>query len=211
MMKRIPHPDKMLSTIQDPAVYYERLKKRARSQFKPFLKQIHKLGTKGDYLEIGSGPGILASSLAASLPDIRITAVELSSDMIDLGKKQIKKTGMENRIKFIQGNVEEESFMSSLGKFDLVYSTFALHHWKNPEQALRLMTQVVKEKRTLLIFDFKRVWWLYVHPKHNGFLDSIRASYLPKEMKQMFRKIGIEKVKIKTPFPYFWQFISIQK
>jgi len=197
--------------MHDPVEYYEKLKKRAEKQFKPFHKLLKKLGGKGRYLEIGAGPGILASTIAKDHPYVKITAVELFSDMIDMGKKQVKEKGLEDRIEFIQGNVEDKALISSLGKFDLIYSTFSLHHWKNPIQALEFMFQAVKENGTLLIFDFKRIWWLYYHPKHNGFLDSVRASYLSKEIKQMFKKIGIQKIKIKTPFPFFWQIITIQK
>ena len=203
MMQRIPHPDEPISVMRDPVEYYEKLKKRAQAQFKPFLKTLNRMETKGHYLEIGAGPGILASAIAECFPDVQITTVELFADMIGLGKKRIKEMGVEDRIRFIQGNVEDEGFMSSLEKFDLVYSTFSLHHWKNPGQALELMVKAVKKNGTMLIFDFKRVWWLYYPPKHNGFLDSVRASYLPKEIKQMFRKIGIQKVKIKTPLPFF--------
>ncbi len=211
MMKRIPHPDKIGSTVQDPGEYYEKHKKRAQSQFKSFLKQIRKLGIKGRYLEIGSGPGILASMVTSSFPEIQITAVELSSDMIDLGKKHVKEMSMENRIQFVQGNTEDETFVSSLGQFDLVYSTFSLHHWKNPEKAIRLIYNATDKNGTSMIFDFKRVWWLYYHPKHTGFMNSVRASYLPKEMKRMFKNIGIQNYKIRTPFPYFWQIITIHK
>jgi ubiquinone/menaquinone biosynthesis C-methylase UbiE len=211
MMQRIPHSDKIGSTVQDPAEYYEQHKKHAQVQFKPFFRQIHKLDIKGHCLEIGSGPGILASMMARAFPEIRIKAVELSPEMIDLGKKHVKEMGTENRIEFIQSNVEDEAFMLSLGQFDLVYSTFSLHHWKNPKQALSLMVNAVDQNGTLMIFDFKRVWWLYIHPKHNGFLDSLRASYLPKEMKRMFKKIGIKNFKIRTPFPFFWQIITIQR
>ncbi len=202
-MKRIPHPDETVPVMRDPNEYYEKLKKRSQAQFKPFLKLLDVLNIHGRYLEIGAGPGILASAIANRFPDAQIKAIELYPDMIDLGKKHLKEAGTKNRIELIQGNVEEESFMSSLGKFDLVYSTFSLHHWKNPEQALRLMYQATDQNGTLMIFDFRRVWWLYIHPKRNGFLDSVRASYLSKEMKQIFRIIGIEKIKIKIPFPYF--------
>lgn len=211
MMQRIPHADENKSVMRDPTEYYEKLKKRSKAQYKSFLKLLNKLDIKGNYLEIGAGPGILASAIANNFSAVQITAVELFSDMIELGKKQIEEMKLENRIQFAQGNVEEVTFMSSLGKYDLIYSTFSLHHWKNPVQALKLMVQAVKKTGTIIIFDFKRVWWLYYHPKHKGFLDSVRASYLPKEIKKMFRKIGIENVTIKTPFPYFWQIITIQK
>ena len=210
MMQRIPHEENK-PVMHDPVQYYEKLKNRAKSQFKPFLKLLNQLQKKGQYLEIGAGIGILTSAIAKNFSNVKITAVELFSDMIELGKKHVTEMGVEDRIQFVQGNVEDESFMSSLGKYDLVYSTFSLHHWKNPVQALKWMVKSVKENGTLLIFDFKRVWWLYIHPKHNGFLDSIRASYLPKEIKQMLKEIGIEKVKIKIPFPFCWQIITIQK
>jgi ubiquinone/menaquinone biosynthesis C-methylase UbiE len=211
MIQRIPHPDESVPVMRDPNEYYDKLKKRSQAQFKPFLKLLNVLNGHGRYLEIGAGPGILASAIVNRFPDAQIKAVELYPDMIELGEKHIKEAGIKNRIQFVQGNVEDKVFMSSLGQFDLVYSTFSLHHWKNPEQALRLMVNAVDQNGTLMIFDFKRVWWLYIHPKHNGFLDSVRASYLPKEMKRMFKNVGIQNFKIQTPFPFFWQIITIQK
>jgi ubiquinone/menaquinone biosynthesis C-methylase UbiE len=210
MMPRIPHADETKSVMRDPEEYYQKLKKRSKVQFKPFLKLLRRLDIKGQYLEIGAGPGILASDIAKDFPDIQITAVEPFSDMLDLGKKQIKEMKMQDRVRFIQGNVEEEIFMSSLGKFELVYSTFSLHHWKNPVQALKWMMKATKENGTVMIFDFKRVWCLYYHPKHNGFLDSVRASYLPKEIMRILKETEIKKVNIKIPFPFFWQILIIQ-
>ena len=89
-MQRIPHKDENKPVMHDPVEYYEKLKKRAKSQFKPFLKLLNQLQYKGQYLEIGTGAGILTSAMANNFPNVKITAVELFSDMIDLGTKHIK-------------------------------------------------------------------------------------------------------------------------
>jgi SAM-dependent methyltransferase len=101
--------------------------------------------------------------------------------------------------------------MEGLGKFDLVYSTFSLHHWKDPEASISNLWNTVKDKGTLFIHDFKRVWWLCCLPLKGGEIDSIRASYTPKEIKAILQELGIINYKIKTLFPFLLQSIVVCK
>ncbi len=36
---------------------------------------------------------------------------------------------VENRVRSLVGDVGDRGFLESLGHFDLVYSTFSIHHW----------------------------------------------------------------------------------
>ena len=211
MLKRVPHSGKILSGVQDPDMYFNKLQNRARKQFNTFLALLQKLNVKGPYLEVGAGPGILAAMTVEAIPNTEIKAVEIDTEMIEIGRKHIQELGMKHGIQFFQGDVEDLSFIKSLGKFPLVYSTFSLHHWKNPTRALKALYNTIDEDGVMLLYDFRRVWWLYIYPRHNGFLDSIRASYLPDELKKMFKEAGILRYTIKRPFPYFWQIVIVRK
>ena len=50
----------------------------------------------------------------------------------------------------------------------------------------------------LYILDLRRVWWLYLLPGNGGFISSIRASYRPDEIKDIFTDLGVTKYEIQT-------------
>ena len=97
--------------------------------------------------------------------------------------------------------------MEGLGKFDLVYSTFSLHHWKDPGISISNLWNAVKDNGILYTHDFKRVWWLCFLPLKGGEIGSVRASYTPEEIRVVLQELGITNYKIKTLFPFFLQSI----
>ncbi|MCK4722364.1 MAG: class I SAM-dependent methyltransferase [Dehalococcoidia bacterium] len=98
-----------------------------------------------------------------------------------------------------------------MGKFDLVYTAFSLHHWKDPEKSISNLWNAVRDNGILHIYDFRRVWWLYHLPLKGGFIDSVRAAYLPNEIVVVLQKLGINNYRIKATFPFFMQSIVAWK
>jgi len=131
---------------------------------------LYKLGINGQYLEVGSGPGLLTALIARKKPEVRITALEPSAQMIDFARTHARKQGVEHQIKYVCGSVEDGKTMEGLGQFDLVYSTFSLHHWENPNTAWRYLLNRVKKNGTLFVHDLKRASWLYYLPFKNGMI-----------------------------------------
>ena len=103
------------------------------------------------------------------------------------------------------GDAKDQNMMDGLGKFDLVYSAFSLHHWKDPETSISNLWNAVRDDGILYIYDFKRVWWLYLLPLRSGVIDSIRAAYAPNEVRTILEKLGISNYKVRTRFPFFLQ------
>ena len=203
MFKRVTesNQDDIFSSIDDARKYSESAK-RSMMRYKAFLVNLQSLDIKGKYLEVGAGPGVLTVEIARTYPDVEITALELLPDMVTVGREYVAENSLDNRIKFVVGDVEDEKFLHSLGEFDLVYSTYSLHHWSNPDKAVVNLCSAVKKGGTLYIYDLRRVWWLYWIPIKNGFFNSIRASYLQSEIKLLLRDLGIENTEIKTEFPF---------
>ncbi len=69
-------------------------------------------------LEIGTGSGAIAVSLASELPDVKITATDISKDAVKTAQKNAVKHNVDKKIKF----VETDLFKGLKGKFDLVIS-----------------------------------------------------------------------------------------
>ena len=217
MLKRIPHGSQDISGELNTKEYMQNHEKHANMQFKAFRaemerqKQVRQSLAGGRFLEIGSGPGFLTSIMAGQYPLAEINALELSPDMIAMAKKVVGRTQPSCRVRFIEGSVDDCSLMVHLGKFDLVYSTFSLHHWEHPVQAIKAMYRTLRKGGLMILHDLKRVSWLYLLPTRNGFFNSIRAAYRPGEIRDMIKRASIKDFRIKTPFPYFWHTILITK
>lgn len=213
MFKRIVenNQDDNFTGIENARKYAKEVEKSSKKRFRGFLKNIDNLSIEGNYLEIGAGSGILATMITERNKNVNITAIEPSSDMITIATECIKNKALESQISFINGNIEDDTLLDKLGKFDLVYSTFSLHHWDNPEKAMKNLIKYVKDDGVLVIYDLKRVCWLYWIPKQTGFFKSIRASYKSYEIKKILNSIGVNKYKIKNIFPFFMQNITIWK
>lgn len=213
MLKRIVenHQDEHFRGIENAREYAKEAEKSSKMRFRGFLNKLAILNIKGEYLEVGAGTGTLAAMIAKDNRKINITAIEMSPDMIAVGNEYIKKKKLESQVGFINGNIEDDKLLDKLGKFDLVYSTFSLHHWENPEKAIKNLMGYVKAEGVLVLYDLKRVWWLYWIPSQNGFFKSIRASYKPHEIKKMLSNLGVKKYEIKIVFPFFMQNVTIWK
>ncbi len=211
MTARIPHKDEVIVNTVAVGAYVKNHEDQVSSHFSAFLKEFDRLNIDGRFLEIGSGPGFLTALIAQKKPNASITAIEPSVEMISFAEKHIKKKGLDRNVRFIQGKVDDSELMENLGTFDLVYSTFSLHHWEKPKAAWRYLFSRVARNGILFVHDLKRVPWLYHLPFKNGLFESIRAAYNPDEIASMLANMGIRQYKLKTPFPYFWMSIIIDK
>lgn len=213
MFKRIieDHQEEYFSGIENARKYAEESEKSSKMRFRGFLNKLNTLNVKGSYLEIGAGCGILAAIIAENNKDVNITAVEISPDMVTVANENIDKKGLNSQIQFMAANIEDESVLQKLRKYDLIYSTFSLHHWENPKKVINILRRLLNDDGVLMIYDLKRVWWLYWIPRQNGFFKSIRASYKPDEIKKTLKDIGINKYEIISIFPFFMQNITIWK
>jgi release factor glutamine methyltransferase len=56
-------------------------------------------------LDIGTGSGCIAIALAHQLPGATVTAIDLSSDALDLARQNAQLNNVANRIRFLQGDL----------------------------------------------------------------------------------------------------------
>ena len=203
MPKRIPHSDLEIITGQQTTQdYLEMQKKLGRFYLSGFLKLLAKQKKIGRFLEVGSGPGYQTAEVANKNREIAITAVEPSADMITVAKSYIQQQGVGHRVRFVQGSVEDIALIEDLGQFDLIYSTFSLHHWKDPVKVIHHLYRALNDTGVLLIYDFERHWAMYYLPLKQGIIESIRASYTLEEISVMMDELDIEDHAIHRHFPY---------
>lgn len=72
----------------------------------------------GDYriLDVGTGSGVIALSLAATFPDAEIHAVDVSEEALQLARENAERLGLSERVQFTKGNLLE----NLVERFDLI-------------------------------------------------------------------------------------------
>lgn len=211
MLRRIPHTAMEVITGKQTAEEYLAMQQKlGKFYLKGFLAILEDQKKTGDFLEIGCGPGYQTAQVAKHNKHSRIQALEPSSDMIAIAKAFLENQGLRDRVQFTEGSVEEERLVRSLGKFDLVYSTFSLHHWKDPVKAIANLHGALKPEGVCLLYDFQRHWLTYSLPVgRKGIAESIKASYTLQEIASMINTSKVEKYRIERHFPYLC--VVIQK
>ncbi|REF35524.1 class I SAM-dependent methyltransferase [Thermasporomyces composti] len=107
---------------------------------------------RGAVLDVGTGPGVLLLELAQRRADLTLTGVDLSADMVALAQRNLAKVA--DRASARVADVAALPFADE--SFDLVVSSFSLHHWEDPEAAVAELARVLRPGGALVIYDFDR-------------------------------------------------------
>lgn len=95
-----------------------------------FLKVLLKVQKPMRILEVGCAIGYSSILFASTVgKDVEIITVERNEKMIEQAKKNIKKAGLENNIKILEGDAEE-MLKSVEGEFDMIFLDAAKGQYK---------------------------------------------------------------------------------
>jgi ubiquinone/menaquinone biosynthesis C-methylase UbiE len=101
-------------------------------------------------LDVGTGPGVLLVELATRRPDLRLTGVDLSADMIAAARRNV--AGLGDRVRAEVADVTRLPFGDQ--SFDLVVSSISAHHWDDPGGAVPELARVLRPGGRAYIYDF---------------------------------------------------------
>jgi ubiquinone/menaquinone biosynthesis C-methylase UbiE len=112
----------------------------------------------GDTLEVAIGTGL---NLPHYPPNVRLTGVDLSSDMLARAVRRAKELG--RRIPLTEGDAERLPFAD--GSFDTVVCTYALCSVRDDARAISEMHRVLRPRGRLILVDHIRssvapIFWL---------------------------------------------------
>lgn len=156
------------------------------------------LADQGKAVDLGCGPGDLVIQLAQMAPDLHVTGVDLSDEMLTQAHTRAQQAGLQARVGFRKGDVATIPFQDDT--LDLVVSTLSLHHWSDPVAVLDEIARVLRPGGAFLVFDLRRdvafpFWMLLwfatrvVVPKAirqiNEPLGSRDAAFTPEEAAQL--------------------------
>ncbi|MEO6831622.1 MAG: bifunctional demethylmenaquinone methyltransferase/2-methoxy-6-polyprenyl-1,4-benzoquinol methylase UbiE [Chitinophagaceae bacterium] len=105
-------------------------------------------------LDVATGTGDMAICASRKLPEAQITGVDISTLMLEVGKKKINKLALNNQIILEEGDSENLPFET--GNFDAVMCAYGVRNFENLEKGLREMNRVLKLGGKLVVLEFSQ-------------------------------------------------------
>ena len=202
--KRIPNQE----GIEDPEVVaaFEWVSRTPQMRWiRHFvISQAAVLKDHGEAVDLGCGAGQLVMEMARKAPGLHVTGIDLSAKMLADARHSAERAGLEDRVDFRLGNVEEIPFPDQ--SLDLVISTASLHHWTEPVKVLNEIDRVLKPGGAYYVFDLRRdmvlpfyllIWFAtqFIVPaalhRVNEPMGSRNASYTVQELADLVQQSGL--------------------
>ncbi len=105
-------------------------------------------------LDVATGTGDVAIMSYNLLHPKKITGIDISEGMLQLGREKIKKAGLQGFIELVTGDSETISYPDA--SFDAVTVAFGVRNFEHLENGLREMCRVLKPGGKLVVLEFSR-------------------------------------------------------
>jgi demethylmenaquinone methyltransferase/2-methoxy-6-polyprenyl-1,4-benzoquinol methylase len=111
-------------------------------------------------LDVATGTGDVALMTMKYLQPEKIIGIDISTGMLELGRKKIAKALLNDRIELVEGDSETINF--PVNTFDAITVAFGVRNFEHLQQGLKEMLRVLKPGGKLVVLEFSR-------PKQTGF------------------------------------------
>jgi SAM-dependent methyltransferase len=141
--------------IGDAAVYDALSRLLLGSLFERIAADVAAVAPDGArVLEVGCGPGRLSIRLARQ-HRFEVTGLDLDPAMVERARANANclGSGGERRPSFVVGDAASLAFAD--GSFELVVSTFSMHHWADATAGLAEIARVLRPGARALVWDFR--------------------------------------------------------
>ncbi|HAW72805.1 MAG TPA: bifunctional demethylmenaquinone methyltransferase/2-methoxy-6-polyprenyl-1,4-benzoquinol methylase UbiE [Flavobacteriales bacterium] len=159
------------------------------------LKQ-HWIGHAGPFrlMDMATGTADFAiEALRMNLKDTRVTGVDISPGMLEVGRKKVTKRGWDDRIELIEGDSADLPFDDAT--FDAYTVAFGVRNFENLDQGMKEMFRVLKPGGMGLVLEFSKpknfpmkqlfgLYFKFIMPTIGRLVskDAAAYSYLPESV-----------------------------
>lgn len=119
-------------------------------------------------LDVATGTGDVAIMTYKRLHPEKITGIDISDGMLEVGRQKVEKLGLSQLITLHNGDSETINYPDN--SFDAITVAFGVRNFENLEKGLKEMLRVLKPGGKLVVLEFSK-------PKQTGF-KSIYKLYM---------------------------------
>ncbi|MDQ6812120.1 MAG: bifunctional demethylmenaquinone methyltransferase/2-methoxy-6-polyprenyl-1,4-benzoquinol methylase UbiE [Bacteroidota bacterium] len=158
-------------------------------------------------LDVATGTADVAILTHKLLHPNKITGIDISEGMLDIGRQKIKKLGLTSEIELLKGDSETIAFADNT--FDAITVAFGVRNYQNLEKGLSEMLRVLKPGGKLVVLEFSRPKQFLFKGVYNFYMNTIapRFGKLIAKNKDAYQYLNDSVQR----FPEGQQFIAILK
>lgn len=141
------------------------------------------------FLNIGCGTGDLEKRLLQKYPDLQLTGVDLSSDMLAKAKEKL---AAYPQVQFREGDFLNIDLPENT--FDAVFSISNLHYFSNPQAVFTKAHLLLKKNGQLILIDWNRksLKGRIYHAYMSAFDPAFAKVYTIEEATRLLEKSGFQ-------------------
>lgn len=141
-------------------------------------------------LDVATGTGDLAITLAKSIPESEVTGIDLSEGMIRVGEKKIKSAGLSDRVRLRAADCLALPFEDN--SFDVITAAFGVRNFEHLDRGYAEMLRVLRPGGQLIVLELSTPTSALIKPLYQIYTrgvipivgrivshDSSAYSYLP--------------------------------
>jgi demethylmenaquinone methyltransferase/2-methoxy-6-polyprenyl-1,4-benzoquinol methylase len=137
-------------------------------------------------LDVATGTGDFAITSYKILKPAKITGIDISEGMLQLGRKKINKLNLDEQIQLLNG--DSEAILFDTNSFDAVTVAFGVRNFEHLEKGLSEIYRVLKPGGKLVILEFSKpclpviktiykIYMKFVTPKVGKLISKNKDAY----------------------------------
>ena len=126
-------------------------------------------------LDVATGTGDVAILTAKMLKPAKITGIDISEGMLDVGRKKIADLCLTQTIELVSGDSEKINFPDN--NFDAITVAFGVRNYQNLEKGLQEMYRVLKPGGKLVVLEFSKPKNVFFKGFYNFYMNYIAPGF----------------------------------